>query len=72
MKQAPRAWYYRLDKYLQDKGFKKSTIDSNLYIKYEGDNLLVVLVYLDDIILVALMIPLFSGLKITCNLSLRC
>ena len=38
LKQAPRAWYYRLDKYLQDKGFKKGTIDSNLYIKYEGDN----------------------------------
>ena len=50
MKHAPRAWYYRLDKYVQDKGFKKSTIDSNLYIKYEGDNILVVLVYVDDII----------------------
>ena len=50
MKQAPRAWYYRLDKYLQDKGFKKSIVDNNLYIKSEGDNLLVVLVYVDDII----------------------
>ena len=50
LKQAPRAWYCRLDKYLQNKGFKKDTIDSNLYIKSEGDNLLVVLVYVDDII----------------------
>ena len=50
MKQELRAWYYRLDKYLQEKGFKKGTIDSNLYIKFEGDNLLVVLVYVDDII----------------------
>ena len=48
MKQAPRAWYYRLDKYLQHKGLKKGTIDSNLYIKFEGDDLLVVLVYVDD------------------------
>ena len=48
LKQAPRAWYYRLDKYLQDKGFKKGRIDSNLYIKFEGDDLLVVLVYVDD------------------------
>ena len=31
LKQALRAWYHRLDKYLQDKGFKKSTIDSNMY-----------------------------------------
>jgi hypothetical protein len=50
LKQAPRAWYYRLDKYLQDKGFKKGIVDSNLYIKSEGDDLLVVLVYVDDII----------------------
>ena len=39
-----------MDKFLQDKGFKKGTIDSNLYIKSESDNLLVVLVYVDDII----------------------
>ena len=50
LKQAPRAWYYRLDKYIKDKGFKKGTVDNNMYIKYEGDNLLVVLVYVDDII----------------------
>ena len=51
LKQAPRAWlYYRLDKCLQDKGFKKGIVDGNLYIKSEGDNLLVVLVYVDDII----------------------
>ena len=50
LKQAPRAWYSRLDKYLHDKGFKKDSVDSNLYIKSEGDNLLVVLVYVDDII----------------------
>ena len=50
LKQARRAWYYRLDKYLQDKGFKKGTIDSNLYIKYEGGDLLVVLAVVDDII----------------------
>ena len=50
LKQALRAWYHRMDKYLQDKGFKKGTVDSNLYIKSEGDNLLVVLVYVDDII----------------------
>ena len=28
----------------------KGTVDSNLYIKSEGDDLLVVLVYVDDII----------------------
>jgi hypothetical protein len=50
LKQAPWAWYSRLDKFLQEKGFKKGTVDSNLYIKSEGDDLLVVLVYVDDIV----------------------
>jgi hypothetical protein len=50
LKQAPRAWYYRLDKYLQYKGFKRGTIENNLYIKTEGNDLLIVLVYVDDII----------------------
>jgi hypothetical protein len=50
LKQAPRAWYYRLDKFLQDKEFKKCIVDSNLYIKSEFDDIIVVLVYVDDII----------------------
>ena len=50
LKPAPRAWYYRLDKYLQDRGFKKGTIDSNFYIKSKGDNLLVILLYVDGVI----------------------
>jgi hypothetical protein len=50
LKQAPRAWYHRLDTYLQDKGFKRGTIDINLYIKTKGNDLLIVLVYVDGII----------------------
>jgi hypothetical protein len=50
LKQAPCAWYHRLDTYLQDKGFKRGTIDNNLYIKIEGNDMLIVLVYVDDII----------------------
>jgi hypothetical protein len=50
LKQAPCAWYYKLDKYLQDKGFKRGTIDNNLYIKTKGNDFLIVLVYVDDII----------------------
>ena len=32
LKQAPRAWYSILDKYLQHQGFKRGTIDRNIYI----------------------------------------
>jgi hypothetical protein len=50
LKQAHCAWYYRLDKYLLDKGFKRGTIDCNLYIKKKDNDLLIVLVYVYDII----------------------
>jgi hypothetical protein len=50
LKQAPRAWYHRLDTYLKDKGFKRGTVENNLYIKIEDNDLLIVLVYVDDII----------------------
>jgi hypothetical protein len=50
LKQAPRAWYYRMDKYFQNKGFKRGTVDNNLYIKIESDDFVIVLVYVDDII----------------------
>eukprot|EP00253_Pinus_taeda_P031200 PITA_31200 len=50
LKQAPRAWYYRLDKYLHQKGLIKGSTDSNLYIKVDNDKLMILVVYVDDII----------------------
>jgi len=35
IKQASRAWYARLDKYLQQQGFKRGSVDNNLYIKMD-------------------------------------
>ena len=49
MKQAPKAQYSRLDKYLQKQGFKKGGVDNNLYIKADENELLIVVVYVDDI-----------------------
>jgi hypothetical protein len=50
IKQAPRAWYSRLDKYLQQAGFRKGSADNNLYIKVSQGNILLIEVYVDDII----------------------
>jgi hypothetical protein len=50
LKQAPRAWYSRLDKYLQQAGFRKGSADINLYIKVSQGNILLIEVYVDDII----------------------
>ena len=33
LKQAPRAWYARIDSYLQVHGFKRGSVDNNIYYK---------------------------------------
>jgi hypothetical protein len=50
LKQAPRAWYSRLDRYLQQQGFRKGNADNNLYIKVNQDSIFLIEVYVDDII----------------------
>jgi hypothetical protein len=35
---------------MHQQGFKNGTIDNNLYIKDEGNDLLIIVVYVDDII----------------------
>eukprot|EP00253_Pinus_taeda_P022366 PITA_22366 len=50
-KQAPHAWYTRIDNYFTGLGFTKSEVDTNLYhIMVEGKALIFVL-YVDDLIL---------------------
>ena len=49
LKQASHAWYSKLDKYLQKQGFKRGGVDNNLYIKSHENELLIVVVYVDDI-----------------------
>ncbi|KAJ9536691.1 hypothetical protein OSB04_un000164 [Centaurea solstitialis] len=50
LKQAPRAWYETLTNHLLSNGFKRGTIDTTLFLKKEGDDLLLVQIYVDDII----------------------
>ena len=49
LKQAPRAWYSRIDSYLQRMGFQKSEADPNLYFIMVGDDPLILLLYVDDL-----------------------
>ena len=50
MKQAPRAWYERLSKFLLKKGFEMGKIDTTLFIKTKENNALLDQIYVDDII----------------------
>ena len=51
LKQAPFAWYIQINSYFNELGFAKSEADPNLYqIVVEG-NLLIIVLYVDDLIL---------------------
>ena len=48
-KQTPRTWYGRINSFLSSLGFTKSKADSNLYYKVEDGNLVILLLYVDDL-----------------------
>ena len=51
LKQAPRAWYDRIDSNLMSLGFTKSDADPNLYYKVKNGCLLILVLYMDDLFL---------------------
>jgi len=51
LKQPPRAWYFRIDTYLQQLGFTKSEADPNLYFIVVGEEPLILVLYVDDLII---------------------
>jgi hypothetical protein len=51
LKQAPIAWYGRIDNLLTSLGFTKSKADSNLYFKIMENEPVILLLYVDDLFL---------------------
>ena len=49
LKQAPRAWYEKMDGFLMSLGFNKSAIDPNLYYHIDGNECLILVLYVDDL-----------------------
>jgi hypothetical protein len=41
------AWYSRIDKYLLNLGFTKTSVDTNIYYLYNKDYLLLTVLYVD-------------------------
>lgn len=51
MKQAPRAWYDRMDTHLLQLGFSRSQNESTLYVKSCGNHFLIVSIYVEDMLI---------------------
>jgi hypothetical protein len=52
LKQAPRAWYAKMDAYLQKVGFLRSELDDTLYVQLQGNNLVILVMYVDDLLVI--------------------
>jgi hypothetical protein len=50
LKHAPQAWYGRLRGFLFNKGFEMGKVDKTLSLLRQGDDILIVQVYVDDIV----------------------
>ena len=51
LKQAPQAWYAKMDEYLRQVGFHHSEFDDTLYARQQGKNLVILIMYVDDLII---------------------
>ena len=51
LKQAPRAWYGRINSLLTSLGFTRSKADPNIYFKVMDDEPIIFLLYMDDLFL---------------------
>ena len=49
LRKAPRTWNTKLDQILKSLKFEKCTKESSVYRKGEGDKLLIVAIYVDDL-----------------------
>jgi hypothetical protein len=58
MKKAPRAWYSRIDTYLQQISFEKNEVDPNLYYIVVGDDPLILVLYVDDLFITGVERPI--------------
>ena len=50
LRQAPRAWYAKLNSCLESLGFKRCPSEHAVYTRKEGENNLIVAVYVDDLL----------------------
>ncbi|KAI5355626.1 hypothetical protein L3X38_008521 [Prunus dulcis] len=51
LKQAPRAWNAKFTGYLPTLGFKSSHSDPSLFVQHTGNDIIILLLYVDDIII---------------------
>lgn len=63
LRQAPRAWYAKLNSCLESLGFKRCPSEHGVYIQKNGEEQLIVAVYVDDLLVTGNNITAIEGFK---------
>ncbi len=63
LKQSPRAWYQCIDMFFTHEDFSRNQVDHSLYIKQTSEYLLIVIIYVDDMIILASNVSILKWLK---------
>jgi hypothetical protein len=53
LKQSPKCWNTVLDEYLKSIGFKQSAADNCVYIRWNGEEKMMIAVYVDDLVMMS-------------------
>ena len=67
LKEAPRAWYSKMDTFLISQKFKRCKYDFNVYMKKKEGFLLLVVLYVDDLLITSSSVAGLSSIKSALN-----
>ena len=63
LKQAPREWYSEMDAFLLSQNFQRCRLDPNVYIKQSNGNLIIIVLYVDDLLIIGITVSSISAIK---------
>jgi hypothetical protein len=64
LKWAPRAWYIKIDRYLDKQGSQRSPSHSNMYVKSVGNDIILLVIYINDIIIIGSELSVIEQIKL--------
>ena len=71
LKQAPQQWYKKFDSFMTENGFKHTTADPCVYVKWFGENFTLLLLYVDDMLILGKDMSIISRLKKELSIHLQ-
>lgn len=65
LRQAPRAWFSKIESYFITEGFERCSFKHTLFVKTERSKILIVSLYVDDLIFTGKCAEMFESFKVS-------